>query len=101
MVLTERPIKSGVQVHGAAIAEAGDRIARLRVERVEVMTAVREQAFFPALAPVRDAAIARRAGEVVRAGLLHPPRSSVLRIEGFGEAHAVRRVHHAVDHDRG
>ena len=101
----ERLVLVEVQARASLVAEAGDGLAGLRVERVEILAANREDALVGvagAAAPVVDAA-RRRAVRFFarpREELLLPDGLAGLAVERDDQAVRVLGVEHAVDHDR-
>jgi hypothetical protein len=90
------------QIHAAVLAEVGVGLARLRVQREQVLAVLDEDPRVAAVAPVADPA-RRRAAVAVLAGLerrLDPNGLAGAGIERLDEADAVRGIEHAADHER-
>ena len=90
------------QVDQARVAERVDQLARSGVDRHQVGRANREDPPFIVRFPPGDAPVRRAARRLVpeEGRILHPEGLARARVERLHQADAVRRVEHAVDHDR-
>jgi hypothetical protein len=98
----EPPLERRGEIHASAGAEIRIVRACLGIERHEVLAPLHEDALVVTVGPIRDAARdrARVAVQPFIERLFDPPRRARSGIERLDEADTVRRVEHAIDHQR-